>query len=104
AAAAWKASIDVPLEVNAAMASGRIVFAAIGHEHRLEYTVIGEATNLAAKLEKHNKAEGCRALTTAADHRRAVEEGYAAPAAAEPRPARRVVGVDEPLDLVVLHT
>ncbi|MEO1090245.1 MAG: adenylate/guanylate cyclase domain-containing protein, partial [Pseudomonadota bacterium] len=38
AAAAWKASIDVPLEVNAAMASGRIVFAAIGHEHRLEYT------------------------------------------------------------------
>ena len=54
------------LSVGAAVASGRITFGAVGDETRLEYTVIGEAVNLAAKLEKHNKAEGVRAMTTVA--------------------------------------
>ena len=80
-AARWREELSLsgrmpPLAVNAAVASGRVVFAAVGDENRLEYTVIGEAVNLAAKLEKHNKAEHSLALTTLATLNTAKAQGY----------------------------
>ncbi|HVM81387.1 MAG TPA: adenylate/guanylate cyclase domain-containing protein, partial [Stellaceae bacterium] len=58
--------------------------------------------NLAAKLEKHNKEAGTRALTTAETWRRAVAQGCAP----EPQRAIRlrcaVAGLSEPVDLAVL--
>ena len=44
----WQASltslgVDEPLHVNGAIAAGNVLFAAVGDENRLEYTVIGEA-------------------------------------------------------------
>lgn len=103
----WRAElpdqgIDVPLNVNGAVAAGPIVFAALGHESRLEYTVIGEAANLAAKLEKHNKAEQSRAITTAEVLEKAKSQGYVPPASLEMRPHRDVAGVDAPLDLAII--
>ena len=50
-----------PLSVGLAVASGRVVFGAVGDGERLELTVIGDAVNFAAKLEKHNKDEKTRA-------------------------------------------
>ena len=55
----------MPLTVNAALASGRDRLCGFGDVNRLEYTVIGEAANLAAKLEKHNKVEQSLALDAA---------------------------------------
>ena len=54
-----------PLSVGLAVASGRVVFGAVGDGERLEFTVIGDAVNFAAKLEKHNKDEKTRALADA---------------------------------------
>ena len=48
------------------MVSGELVVGAVGDADRLEYTVIGQPVNLAAKLEKHTRIEGVSALTTAA--------------------------------------
>ncbi len=91
-----------PLSVGLAAASGRVVFGAVGDSERLEFTVIGDAVNFAAKLEKHNKDEKTQALVDAGTYALAERQGYIAPTARERRPGRAVGGVSEPVDLVVL--
>jgi len=92
----------VPIEINAAVANGRFIFGAIGDGKRLEYTVIGDAVNLSAKLEKQNKAEGVRGLATLTCFETATVQGYRPSAEREIRGGVRVVGVEAPIDLVVI--
>lgn len=66
-----------PLPIHGSVAAGRVVAATVGTEARLEFTVIGAAANLAAKLEKHNKVAGTAALTTAETYRLARTQGFA---------------------------
>ncbi|MCC7276647.1 MAG: adenylate/guanylate cyclase domain-containing protein [Alphaproteobacteria bacterium] len=87
--------------IGAAVAAGPVLLGVIGDAVRLEYTVIGDAVNLAAKLEKQTKAEGVRALTDGGTYAAALAQGYAGTAKSV-RPAVAVAGVDRPLDLVVL--
>ncbi|MGF6920667.1 adenylate/guanylate cyclase domain-containing protein [Paraburkholderia sp. 40] len=87
-------------DVGMGAASGQVVFGVIGDDTRLEYTVIGEAVNLAAKLEKHNKAEDTRGLTTRITYELAVSQGYDAKKATAPN--RSVGGIAQPVDLVIL--
>lgn len=89
-------------KMGIAGAVGDVVFGMVGHATRLEYTVIGEVVNLVAKLEKHTKSEGVRALTTSRTYALALEQGYAPAHTVEARPARKVEGVTDPVDLVVL--
>lgn len=100
---AERRSAGLPLlSVGLAVASGRVIFGAVGDGERLEFTVIGDAVNFASKLEKHNKDEQTRALTDARTYQIAERQGYAAPGARERRVGRSVGGVAEPVDLVVL--
>jgi adenylate cyclase len=96
-----RAGLPAP-EVGAAVATGPVMFGTIGDRTRLEYTVIGDPVNLAAKLEKHTKEERVRALCTAEAYQLALRQGYMPQSVAEPRAQRRVAGVDATLDLVVL--
>ena len=91
---------NVKLSVNGSVASGRVVFAALGDVNRLEFTVIGDAVNLAAKLEKHNKAEGTVALTPATTLALAREQGFEPARAPQLRERIAVGGVEGELDLV----
>lgn len=91
-----------PLSIGLAVASGRVVFGAVGDGERLEFTVIGDAVNFAAKLEKHNKDEKTRALVDASTYALAERQGYVAPVGRERRTRRTVAGVVEPVDIVVL--
>ncbi len=84
------------------MATGSVIFGAVSDENRLEYTVIGDPVNISAKIEKHTKTEGVRALTTLATWELAVLQGYGAQKPGERLLSRIVQGVEEPLDLVVL--
>lgn len=89
------------VEVGAAIATGRVLLCAVGDETRLEYTLIGDAVNLAAKLEKHTKVAKVRALADAGTYLLARGQGYAAV-----RDRRfdgvTIDGLPDPIDLVVL--
>jgi len=106
AAADWyelrKQNGAAPLAIGFAVSAGPLIFGAVGDGERLEFTVIGEPVNLAAKLETANKAEAVTALTTAETLALAVVQGYAPQTPLQQRPARTVAGAGAPLDLVVL--
>ncbi len=90
------------LRVCGAVAAGPIVFGAVGDASRLEYTVIGDPVNLAAKLEKHTKVERVRGITTDDTLRLAVAQGFALPPDVEHRRACTVEGLDAAVDIAVV--
>ncbi|MGQ9366328.1 adenylate/guanylate cyclase domain-containing protein [Azospirillum sp. ST 5-10] len=89
-------------DVNAAVATGRVIFGAVGDADRLEYTVIGDAVNLAAKLESHNKVAGSRAVASAEACRLAAVQGHRGGDPRGPAALCRVAGVEGDVELVVL--
>ena len=103
---AWNArrqGSDAPrLRVCGAVAAGTVVFGAVGDESRMEYTVIGDPVNLAAKLEKHTKVEQVRGITSEITFRLAVEQDFVPPPTVEHRRGRRVAGLDATVDIAVV--
>ncbi|MGB5159070.1 MAG: adenylate/guanylate cyclase domain-containing protein [Desulfobacterales bacterium] len=102
----WNAKLTADgrpqIRVGAAVSTGNIIFGAVGDADRLEYTVIGGAVNLCAKLEKHNKTEKVRALTTQTAYTLAFQQGYRLLGEDRQLRQRRVEGVDDSVGLVVL--
>ena len=89
------------LQVGTAVAAGPVTVGVIGSKRRLEFTVIGDAVNRAAKLEDANKAQNSKALTDRITFDLARAQGLELPLI-EDRPGETVTGVKFPLDLVVL--
>jgi adenylate cyclase len=96
-----KRGLPTPL-IGMAGATGEVVFGTVGHETRLEYTVIGEVVNLAAKLEKLTKFDGAPALLTHQAYVLAVAQGYRPAGTIVERPGRSIEGVADPVNLVAL--
>ena len=89
--------------VGVGITVGTVTCGAIGDESRLEYAVIGDPVNRAAKLQNHTKVENVRALATASALECAVRQGYDRARASEIRTGREVAGVGGLLDLVVIR-
>lgn len=92
-----------PQTIRFTAASGSILFGAVGDESRLEYTVIGEPVNLAAKLDKHAKEENALAVVTLKTYEEALQQGFNPTTTMEIRSARDVGGVTGLVDLVILR-
>jgi adenylate cyclase len=88
--------------VGMGIAMGIVTCGAIGEASRLEYAVIGDPVNRAAKLQNHTKAEQVRALATTAALQQAISQGYDGARVAEIRKERNVAGIEEAIDLVVI--
>jgi adenylate cyclase len=105
AADAWAAERAaaglMPLSVAVAIAHGPVVHGVIGHGERLEFTVIGDAVNLSAKLEKHAKLEAARVIATRSAFERARAQGSVI-AALRLVDSAAVEGVSTPLDLAII--
>lgn len=82
--------------------SGVVTCGAIGDARRLEYAVIGDPVNRAAKLQNHTKVESVRALATVQTLRRAITQGYTPTPAMRTLRARAVAGIGEAADLAVI--
>ncbi|MCG8547525.1 MAG: adenylate/guanylate cyclase domain-containing protein [Alphaproteobacteria bacterium] len=106
AAADWNAARAaagaIPVRIGVAVASGRVIFGAVGADSRLEFTCIGEPVNRSAKLEKHNRAAASLAMTDAATYALACDQGYAPATAPERLAEASVAGLGGAVDLVVL--
>ena len=96
-----EAGLPAPM-AGVGVVCGEVLFGAIGDYTRLEYTVIGDAVNLAAKLEKHTKVEKVAALSDAVSLSLALSQGYKPDRPLPRRSERRVEGVDYAMDLRVL--
>lgn len=93
---------DCTPEMGIGVDAGTVVCGTIGEEGKLEYAVLGDPVNRAAKLQAHTKEEGVRALTTRYALEKALAQGYVAGRGRALAGGRTVAGVDAPLDLVAI--
>ena len=87
--------------VAAAVTTGPVMFGTVGDAERLEYTVLGDTVNLAAKLEKHCKTEQVAGVVMAGTFELARRQGFTPKMNWEYRPARRVEDLDRTVDIRV---
>lgn len=97
----WAGSRESP-EMGIGIEVGAVVCGTIGEEGKLEYAVLGDPVNRAAKLQVHTKEAGVRALTTRHALERARAQGYAGGGMRTLEGEHRVAGVDAPLELVAI--
>jgi adenylate cyclase len=90
-----------PIEVGAAVASGEVLFGTVGFGDRLEFTVIGDPVNRAAKLEKYNKTAGATLVTDKETFAVAEKEGFSVQPSRR-LPAQDIAGISRPVEVVVL--
>ncbi len=106
ALAAWaveRASAGMPAPgVGIGIAVGTVTCGTIGDEGRLEYAVIGDPVNRAAKLQNHTKVEDVKALATHETLERARTQGHDGNRCVATLRARPVAGIAQPVDLVVI--
>ena len=93
---------DCTPEVGIGVDVGTVVCGTIGEEGKLEYAVLGEPVNHAAKLQAHTRQENVRALTTRHALTVALAQGYLDGRCRALPAGRAVAGVQAPLDLVVI--
>lgn len=82
--------------------AGTVTCGVIGDEGRLEYAIIGDPVNRAAKLQNQTKVEGVLGLASLACRDRAMEQGYVPAHLQSVLVDRAVVGVSGVMSMVVL--
>ena len=91
------------IRVGIGVEVGQVVCGPIGDVERIEYAVVGDTVNRAAKLQNHTKRENVAALASAKAYQRALEHGYDSTVDLTALPASQVEGIAANVDLVVIE-
>jgi adenylate cyclase len=84
------------LQIGVGVNTGRVVAGSIGGAGRLNFSVIGDPVNVAARVEAATRETGDEVLITAETKRRLRDESEYE---LEPRGSRDLKGIDEPVEL-----
>ncbi|MDD7909103.1 adenylate/guanylate cyclase domain-containing protein [Pseudovibrio exalbescens] len=95
-----EAGWPLDFRIGVGVASGEVTVGVVGVDDRLEFTVIGDAVNRAAKLEDANKAVGSTVLTDRTTYDAAVKQGFSV--AELNFRSGEVAGINGTVELVVL--
>ncbi|MBP5322019.1 MAG: adenylate/guanylate cyclase domain-containing protein [Kiritimatiellae bacterium] len=98
-AARWKAEYGVDLHARIGLNTGEVVVGNMGSRERFNYTILGDAANLASRLEGANKAFGTYVMVSESTFERA-GSGFPARRLA----TLRVVGRSTPVEVFELAT
>lgn len=105
ARAAWRLTTETEaalqakgLSVGVAMHVGEVIAGEIGSSGRCEFTVIGQAVNLAARLEALNRVFGTQRLLTAE-----LNQKISASCLTRSLGSREIRGIDEPVEVFELE-
>ncbi len=101
-AAARRAADQPAPGVGIGVEVGTVTCGAIGDDRRLEYAVIGDPVNRAAKLQNHTKVEQVKALASSCTLRRALAQGFDGARCVARQEPCNVTGIADPLILVVI--
>lgn len=89
------------VKIGIALSTGRLIIGAVGGGGKYEYTLIGEAANRAAKIEKYNKTLGSLALADKATLNAGRLQGWQGEVQGEETDLS-LPDLDKPIDLAVL--
>lgn len=95
-----RAAGEEPIGIGVAVTIDRVLFGVMGDASRLEFTVIGNAVNVAAKLEKHCKILGHPVVAPASALNRARSQGYNPACPILEFAGQRVTGIGEVMELI----
>lgn len=87
--------------IGIGLAVGSVIFGAVGDTQRMEFTLIGDAVNLAAKLEKHTRKQEACFITTRKTLDLAILQGYEDKATRKILEKEMIRGFEQPIDLIV---